>query len=353
VFEGEGGKSRFVEETVPVMYDGLFYELGVQFPELRLGADPQLPPWAARIVINDIPEQVEVCSDSVMVDDSVYAMAELGISAEPAVNPATGAACAWIPATLAAAARDKGLTTWDAHQFLILTLSSVLRRKAADFIGEDEVRAMLKRIEPVFPLLVAETVPKTVSLFVLTDVLRRLVAELVSIRDLRRILMALADLGRVEGDAHILTEYVRAALQRQITHKLSHGTNQLVVFLLHPKIEKSIRDSIRHTATGSYIDLELADLPKILHAIRDAWRSLPDGVQAPQILTPMEIRSSVRRLVAHSIPGLHVVSYQELRPDVSIQPLGRISLDGFRPRPGVTVGGVPLWKERVAPQNSG
>ncbi|HEX6625487.1 MAG TPA: hypothetical protein VF064_17360 [Pyrinomonadaceae bacterium] len=57
----------------------------------------------------------------------------------------------------------------------------------------------------------------------------------------------------------------------------------------------------------------------------------------------MEIRSSVRRLVSTSLPWLHVVSYQELRPDTSIQPVGRVSLDGFSPRPGVSVCGVPLW----------
>jgi type III secretion protein V len=327
-----------------MMYDGLFYELGVQFPGLGRRVTADVPRWSARIVINDIPEtEVEVRPDSVMVNDSVGAMAELGISAERADNPATGAAGAWIPACEAAAARDRGLTTWDAQGFLILALSSVLRRKAADFIGIDEARAMLERIEPVFPQLVAETVPKTVSLFVLTDVLRRLVVELVSIRNLRRILMALADWGRVENDPLLLTEYVRAALQRQLTYQLSRGTNQLIVFLLHPEIETAIRDATRYTATASYVDLEPTRLRKILDAIRGPVCALPDGVQVPQILTLMEIRSSVRRLVGTSMPWLHVVSYQELRPDANIQPVGRISLDGFSPRAGVSVGGVPLW----------
>ena len=74
-----------------------------------------------------------------------------------------------------------------------------------------------------------------------------------------------------------------------------------------------------------------------------AMDTLPNGVQMPQILTNLEIRASVRRLVVTSMPQLHVVSYQDLRPDVNIQPLGRISLDGFSPRAGVSVGGVPLW----------
>lgn len=333
-----------VDEMFPMMRDGLFYELGVQYPGLHLREGSDVPSSSARIVINDVPEtQLEVRPGSVMVNDSVGAMAERGFAAEPAVNPATGTACAWIPAHKAPAARDCGLTVWDAYGFLILLLSSVLRRKAADFIGTGEARAMLKQIEPVFPQLVAEAVPKTVSLFVLTDVLRRLVAEGVSIRDLRRILMALADWGRVEDDPLMLTEYVRAALQRLITYRLSRGTNQLVVFLLDPDIETSIRDSTRHTATGSYVDLESDHLREIVNAIREPLGALGDDVQVPQILTVMEIRSSIRRLVAPSMPKLHVVSYQELAPDTNIQPVGRISLDGFSSRAGVSVDGVPLW----------
>ena len=349
LFGGAKGARPFFDDMIPMMRDGLFYELGVQLPgvQLRRGAD--VPPSSLRIVINEIPEaQVEIHPDSVMVGDSVGAMEERGLGAAPAVNPATGAACAWIPAHQATAAMDLGLTTWDAHGFVILSLSAILRRKAADFIGIDAARTMLRQIEPVFPRLVAETVPKTVSLFVLTDVLRRLVAEGVSIRDLRRILMTLADWGRVEHDPLMLTEVVRAALKRPITYRLSRGTNQLVVLLLHPDIEVSIRDATRHTATGTYLDLEPGRLRKIMDAIREPWDALGRDVQAPQILTTLEIRSSVRRLVAPSMPRLHAVSYQELAPETNIQPIGRISLDGFSPRAGVTVGGAPLWSSSGA-----
>lgn len=344
LFAGDEGANPFLDEMVPMMRDGLFYELGVPFPGLRLRPGSDVPPSYVRIVINDIPEtQVEIRPDSVMVNETVAAMAERGFAAEPAVNPATGAPYAWIPAQQAAAAAGHDLTIWDAYGFLVLSLSAVLRRKAADFLGIDQVRAMLRQIEPVFPQLVAETVPKTVSPFVLTDVLRRLVAEGVSIRNLRAILMALADWGRVEQDPLYLTEYARAALQRQITHWLSRGTNTLVVFLLHPDIETAIREATRHTATGSYVDLEPDRLRQILQAIREPMSALPDGVRIPQILTVMEIRSSVRRLVAPSMPRLHSVSYQELAPTTTIQPIGRISLDGFSPRAGVTVDGKPLW----------
>jgi len=211
------------------------------------------------------------------------------------------------------------------------------------FSGPSIVSSLLALVEPVFPKLVSGTVPDPVSPFVFTDVLRRLLAEGVCIRDLRRILLTLADFGRIEQDPLMLTEYVRVGLKRQMTHVLSRGTNRVVVFLLHPSIERSVREAIVRTATGSYLDLPPRHLAQILQAIQRAVQTLPPGVQMPHILAPLEIRSSIRRLVAPTLPRLHAVSYHELRDDASIEPIGRITLDGFERRPGVSVGGVPLW----------
>lgn len=343
LFEGDK-KERFLNEMIPMMHDGLFFELGVLFPMLHLRASAEVPPSSILIVINDVPEaREEIHPDWVVVNASVEEMNGCGIGVKPAINPATGARCTWIPADKAASINRSNLVMWNAHEFVILRLSATLREKAAHFIGVDEAEVMLNKIKPTFPQLIAETVPATVSPFILTDVLQRLVAEHVSIRNLRRILMALADWGRTEHDPLYLTEYVRAALQRQITHQLSRGTNQLVVFLLHPELERMIQKATRHTVTGSYVDLEPEKLRDILQAIQKPVSTLPDGVQMPQILTTMEIRSSVRRLVARSMPWLHVVSYQELMPTTNIQPVARISLDGFSQRSGASVDGKPLW----------
>jgi type III secretion protein V len=331
---------------VPMMYDGLFYALGVRFPTLRLRFDAGVAPSSLRIVFNDVPEaEVEARVDGVLAGERASVLRERGFAAEPAVNPATGADSAWIPASEAEAAHDAGATIWDTQDLLILLLGSVLQRKAANFVAITETRAMLQQVASVFPLLVAETVPKAVSEFVLTDVLRRLVAESVSIRDLRRILMALTEWGRTEHDPLLLAEYARAALKRQITHQMTRGSRQMVVFLLDPALEDEVRTSLTHTATGSYLDLEPDRLRRIAGAIRDAMATLPNDAQMPQILTTMEIRSAVRRLVAPSMPWLHVVSYQDLRPDVHIQPVGRIALDGLSRRAQVTVDGRPLWTD--------
>lgn len=340
----ESGAARFFGEMIPMMRDGLFYELGVPFgiPRLRLG--PDLPPWSARILIHSVPEsQLEADPDWVLVNEGVEALQQLGLDAEPAVNPATGWTWARIPADAAAQAEARGLTTWDTHGSLTLGLSSVLRRKAADFLGIETVQSLLDQVTPYFPQLVAETIPKTLSLFVLTDVLRRLVIEGVSIRNLRRILLTLADWGRSEQDPLMLAEYARAGLQRQITDQLSRGTKTLIVFLLDPEIEDLITSHRRFTATGSYVDLPPDRLRAILDAIREPMCALPGNVQPPQVLTTMGIRSYVRRLVAPSMPELHALSYQELMPNANVQPVGRITLGGFLGGRGATADGVAIW----------
>jgi type III secretion protein V len=346
LFEGEQGEAFFGKQ-IPMMRDGLFYELGVKFPNVTVQVKENLPRSSAQGLLNDVPEsRVEIHREAVMVNESAEWMVKQGFTAQLAVNPATGASCAWIPGNQAQAAAESGLVIWDCYEFLILWLSAILRRKAADFIGVGEVQRMLKQIEPVFPLLVAETVPKTVSLFLLTDVLRRLLVEGVSVRNLPKILMCLANWGRVEKDPLFLTEYVRAALNHLITHVLTRGTKQFIVFLLDPDdIEIVVRQSLRSTATGSYMELEPDQLRLILEAIQSAISAIPDDAQVPQILTTMEIRAAIRRLVAFSMPELHVISYQELIPDCNVQPIGRISLNkGINWRSRVSIAGVSVDK---------
>jgi len=327
--EDTGGGNKFLGEMVPMMRDGLFYELGVKFPGIRVrGNETDLPDGTYIIMVNEIPlVSGNVSLEKVLVNDTVDRLTLLNIKGEEAVNPANGSECAWIPGQFAEIAEQAGLTTWDAAGYMVLHLSSVLRKNAAEFVGIQEVQNMLEQLEQAFPALVKEVVPKAVSPFQLTDILRRLVEEEISIRDLRSILQALAEWGQVENDTVMLTEYVRNALKRYISHKYTRGGNTLVVYLLDPQIEETIRSSIQHTQSGSYLALEPEITQEILTAVRNEVGNLPPTAQNPVILTTMEIRRYYRKLVELEFPHLAVLSYQELSPDMNIQPIARISLE--------------------------
>ena len=278
-------------------------------------------------MVNEIPLIMgSVDQDKCLVNDTPDRLRLLGIQAEPAQNPANGNACAWVPVSEKATAEQSGLTTWDAAGYIVLHLAAVLRKNANEFIGIQEAQNMLEQLEQAFPALVKEVVPKAVSIFQLTDIMRRLVEEEISIRDLRSVLQALAEWGPVESDTVMLTEYVRAALKRYVSHKYARGQNTLIVYLLDPQIEETIRSSVQHTSSGSYLALEPEITQEILTAVRNEVGNLPPSAQQPVVLTTMEIRRYFRKLVELEFPHLAVVSYQELSPEMNIQPIARITL---------------------------
>jgi len=327
--EDAGGGNKFLGEMVPMMRDGLFYELGVKFPGIRVrGNETDLPDGTYIIMINEVPIiSGNLSLANVLVNDTVDRLTLLNITGEEAINPANGSECAWIPEEYAGIAEQAGLTTWDAAGYMVLHLSSMLRKNASEFLGIQEVQNMLEQLEQAFPALVKEVVPKAVSPFQLTDIMRRLVEEEISIRDLRSVLQALAEWGQVESDTVMLTEYVRNALKRYISHKYTRGGNTLVVYLLDPQIEETVRGSIQHTQSGSYLALEPEITQEILTSVRNEVGNLPPTAQNPVILTTMEIRRYFRKLVELEFPHLAVLSYQELSPDMNIQPIARISLE--------------------------
>ncbi|MFZ9887228.1 MAG: FHIPEP family type III secretion protein, partial [Myxococcota bacterium] len=320
--------SNFLNELIPMMRDGLFYELGVRFPGLRVrGNDGDMPPGSYIIMINEIPLIMgTIDKQKCLVNDTPDRLRLLGIHAEPAQNPANGNQCGWITVDQRQLAEESGLTTWDAPGYMVLHLSAVLRKNASEFVGIQEVQNMLEQLEQAFPALVKEVVPKAVSPFQLTDIMRRLVEEEISIRDLRNILQALAEWGPVENDTVMLTEYVRAALKRYISHKYTRGQSTLIVYLLDPQIEETVRSSVQHTSSGSYLALEPEITQEILSAVRNEVGNLPPSAQQPVVLTTMEIRRYFRKLVELEFPHLAVLSYQELSPEMNIQPIARISL---------------------------
>ena len=211
-------------------------------------------------------------------------------------------------------------------QRLLLELLPPLERRAQDFLGLSEVQTLLDELEQISPASVRQVVPKPVTLIQLTDILRRLVEERVSIRDLRAILEALSLVGAAEKDPLTLAEFVRAQLRRPITHSLTRGARELSVLLLDSHIEETVRGAITRTPAGSFLALAPVASRDILSAIRRAIASHAAETSPLVLLTQPDIRRYVRKLVEPELPDVRIISFAELLPEVSINPLGRATI---------------------------
>jgi type III secretion protein V len=206
----------------------------------------------------------------------------------------------------------------------------LLRGRAADFLGIAETQSLLDQLEQMAPATVRQVVPKPVPVTLLSDVLRRLVEEQSSVRDLRGILEALAQVAPTDRDPLTLTEFVRSQMRRTLTHQLTQGHRELSVVLLDSAIEETIRAAISRTAAGSFLTLAPAAGRDIVAAVKKALVSWPaQSPQPPVLLTQPDIRRFVRKLVEIDLAELKVISYAELLPEVVIKPVDRATVSGL------------------------
>ncbi|MEW6605859.1 MAG: type III secretion system export apparatus subunit SctV [bacterium] len=324
--QSDGG--IFLNETIPKMREILFYETGVQFPPIRIrGGNTNLAPEMYVIKINEVPLITgRMRPGMCLVNEESATLKLLNIPADETINPADGSSVCWISEEQKEIVRKAGYKVWETTEIMVLHLNGVLRRYSYEFLGLQEVKTILENTEKVYPAVVETVVPKIINLLQLTDILQRLLQEDISIRDMRTILQSIAEWGAVEKDTVMLTEYVRQGLKRYITHKYTAGKEILFVYLLDPQIEEMVSNAIQHTPSGNYLALVPEITYEILDAIKKEIQNLPATAQKPVILTSQEIRRYVRKLVEIQFPHLAVLSYQELTPEITIQPLGRIKI---------------------------
>ena len=329
VIDREGAEGQTLAKLVPELRNSLYFDLGVLFPPIQVRGNQPMPDGSFAIRLKEVPLVTAVIPDNkVMVNETPENLAILQIPCEPTENPATGADAAFIPADARRTAEEAGLQVIGAPEQLVLHLAGFMKKHAHEFIGLQEVRTTLDSLSQSHPSLVEEVVPKVVNLFQLTEVMQRLVREEVSVRDIKGLLEAVSEWGRVESDPMQLTELVRSSLARQICHKYARSDGKLIVYQVDPEIQQTIIDSVRRTPTGNFLALSPEVQGDILDALRNQLMDRPPSAQQAVILAEPEARPYLRRLVELEFPSCAVLSMRELTTELLVQPIGVISLAG-------------------------
>jgi len=324
----DGG--RFINELIPLLRHGLYYELGVNFPGIQVrGQTVDMEPEGYVININEVPvAQGKIVQGCILVGEPLEQLALFNITGTETIHPIDGSVVTWIDSKFKDVAIQAGFRMWDIAEYLILHLSHALRKHAHEFLGVQEVQTMLSELEKTHPALVKELVPKVITLLQLTEIFQRLVQEDIAIRDLKTIFSTLAQWGEIERDTLMLTEHVRAGLKRYVTHKYAGAANTLAVYLMDPEIEDMVKNAIRRTEKGNYLALDPEITQELIEAVGKeiASHPFPPGARPPVILTIAEIRRYFRKIIELEFPQLSVLSYQELSENLRIQPIARVSL---------------------------
>lgn len=316
----------FIDQMIPKMRHALYQDLGVRFPGVHVRTDSQmLEADEYAVQLNEVPIiRGRIMPKSLLTNETEETLRRFNVPFT-AAKTSLGMPALWVDEKYREILDKAQIRFWTGPEVLILHMSRFLRQYASEFLGIQEVRGILEFIERSFPDLIKE-VTRLVPLQKLTEILKRLVQEQISIKDLRTILEALSEWAQTEKDTVLLTEYVRSSLRRYISYKYSLGQSVLSVYLLDPEIEDMVRGAIKQTSVGSYLALDPDSVQLILHSMRSVIQPAPPGGQPPVLLTAIDVRRFVRKLIEAEFPDLSVVSFQEIVPEIRIQPLGRVQL---------------------------
>ena len=316
----------FIDQMIPKMRHALYQDLGVRFPGVHVRSDsPSLDGDEYAIHLNEVPiVRGRIIPRYLLTNESEETLKRFNIPFTT-LKSSQGMPAIWVDEKYQELLKKAQIKFWTCPEAMILHLSRFFRQFAGEFLGIQEVRGILEFIERSFPDLGKE-VTRLVPLQKLTEILKRLVQEQISIKDLRTILESLSEWAQTEKDTVLLTEYARSSLRRYISYKYSLGQTILSVYLLDPEIEDMVRGAIKQTSAGSYLALDPDSVQMILHAMRTIIQPPPPGGQPPVLLTAIDVRRFVRKLIESEFPDLPVVSFQEIVPEIRIQPLGRVQL---------------------------
>ena len=234
-------------------------------------------------------------------------------------EPSFGLEALWIKKDLIEEAELLGYTIVDPSTILVTHLLEVIKLKAHELIGREEVKAILDVTKEKYAVVVEELIPDLLSLGEVQKVLQNLLKEKVSIKDRVTILETLADNAKQTKDTETLTEYVRIALSKNICKELVDDSNSISVTTLSRNVEETISSNLQRSSTGTYPALS----PDYTNALFTTIQELKTqkelrGEQLILLVSP-KIRMPFRKLIEMVFPELTVLSLNEIPSNIRIK----------------------------------
>lgn len=304
----------------------LYYRLGLPISVIKVRPNPNLQKNRYRIFVNEIPAAdgfIEL--GKVIAFDLTENLDLYKVAWEEGEKFLPGRRSLWVSEKDIQTMKAAGITFKTNFEMIQYHCEVMFANHADLLVGIQETKYLLARMESEYPDLVKE-VNRILPVQTIAEILRRMVQERVSIRDLRQILGSMIEWGGKEKDVVLLVEHIRIALARQICYQYASTNNMLQVFLVDAKIEDTIRNAVRQTSSASYLALDSNTSKKIVDAVKQATESKLEGEIKPVLLTTMDVRRYLRRLIDTELSELPVLSHQEITSEISLQPLGRIEL---------------------------
>ena len=191
-------------------------------------------------------------------------------------------------------------------------LEDALEREAHQLVGRAELDQLLEIVQARSPKLVDELLPSVLTHAEVLAILRALLSERVSIRDLTRILEALSEAARFGKGLPYLVDQVRATLGPAIAGELVGPDGALHGALFDAQSEEALRRAVLRNEADANLALDVQTAQLLAQQLSRAHDQLQEAGHAPVVLAAQDLRYPLHRFASRHVPRLTVLGIQEL-----------------------------------------
>lgn len=300
-------------------------QYGFVIPEIKLTDNLSIDPKSYQIRIHDTRiahGELRLGEVLVLVDKD----GKPDVPGDEVIEPAFGMKALWVTEAFTDEVKRQGCKPVDNLSVLLTHLSEVIRANLAQLLSYKDMRGLLDRLDPEYKRLIEDLCPSQISYSGLLAILKILLAERVSIRNLHLILEAIAEIAPHVRRSEQVAEHVRTRLAQQICGDLSDN-GVLNVVRLGNRWDLAFHQSLKRDAKGDVVEFD-ADPRLIEQFATEASAAIrkftENGTSVVLAVTP-EARPYVRMILERVFPTLPILSHVEVARSAEIRALGAIS----------------------------
>ncbi|MBW7920964.1 MAG: flagellar biosynthesis protein FlhA [Rubellimicrobium sp.] len=321
-----------LDARITTMRNHVATVFGLILPEIRLTDSAALPPATYVIRVLGVEQ-----ARATLQPGHLLALLPAGGAAAPpgddVQEPVYGAPARWIAPDVRGAAQDAGLTTVTASEVLATHLLEIIKRNFPRLLTLKALRRLLDEMTNLGDRaraeanrrMIDELVPDRVPVDILLAVLRLLLAERVSIRNLPLILEAVAEGRQIAQSADQIAEHVRQRLGFQLVGELRRPDGTIPLVQLAPEWEDLFASYQIAGERGGDVGLPPDDFSRLARAIGDSMAEAAGNGSYPALVTSARRRRFLHTVMAaRGIPN-PVLSFEEIGIDARPALVGMVA----------------------------
>jgi len=211
---------------------------------------------------------------------------------------------------------------------MVTHLTKIIQDYAPDLLGRQEVQRLIDGVKENYPKVVDEVMTtEGFELGTLVNILKNLLSEGISIKDLLSIFESIADQCKKTQNVSILTAAVRKRLARTIAYKYVSYEKTIKVISLDRTLEDLLVSGLKYHDDGeTSLNIEPDIAKKMLNSIAEKISKFATTSAVPLVLCGSQIRWDLKKIVSRFIPGVSVISFDEIPDEFNTENLGIISV---------------------------